>query len=182
MCISSKVYSRCTQMYTALPKLTCKSIGNHFALTNEDQYESRHNRHSPARFALPWIRRPFFRIKIIAFITIFTHLKLWIAAAIHNLMWVKITHACLIWDQRFANLDVYYFFVPNNCDLVGPCPARSAFRPTAYILLKVLILWKTVRVCDRLSVNQIIHFANNYLLHWSLKLLQILMFTTFRLQ
>ena len=39
-------------------------------------------------------------------ISIFTHLKLCLATAIHNFKWVKITHIFLIWDQRFANLDV----------------------------------------------------------------------------
>ena len=29
-----------------------------------------------------------------------------IAAATHNLKYMKITHSCLIWDQRFANIDV----------------------------------------------------------------------------
>ena len=38
---------------------------------------------------------------------IFIHLKLCLATASHNFKWVKITHICLIWDETFANLDVY---------------------------------------------------------------------------
>ena len=36
----------------------------------------------------------------------FTHLKLCFATATHNFKWVKISHICLIWDQKFLNLDV----------------------------------------------------------------------------
>ena len=36
----------------------------------------------------------------------FTHLKLCLATATHNIRWVKITHIVLIWDQTFANVDV----------------------------------------------------------------------------
>ena len=38
--------------------------------------------------------------------SISSHLKLCLAAAIHNFKWVKIAHVCLIWDQAFANIDV----------------------------------------------------------------------------
>ena len=40
-------------------------------------------------------------------ILIFTHLKLWVAAATHNFKWVKITGTRLVWDQTVANLEVY---------------------------------------------------------------------------
>ena len=39
-------------------------------------------------------------------IRIFTLLQLCLATTTHNFKWVKITHICLIWDQRFANIDV----------------------------------------------------------------------------
>ena len=41
------------------------------------------------------------------FILIFTHLKLCLAIATHNFKWVEIAHIGLIWDQTFANLDVW---------------------------------------------------------------------------
>ena len=47
-----------------------------------------------------------------------------LAAAIHNLKWVKITHICLIWDQTFVNVYVQpfkssrcikaSFYIPDN--------------------------------------------------------------------
>ena len=37
---------------------------------------------------------------------IFTHLNFCLAAATHNIKWVKITNICLIWIQTFANLSV----------------------------------------------------------------------------
>ena len=46
------------------------------------------------------------QIYLIYLIKIFTHLKLCLAAAIHNFKWVNITRICLIWDQIFENLDV----------------------------------------------------------------------------
>ena len=38
-----------------------------------------------------------------------THLKLCLATTIHNFKLVKITHVCLIWDNKFENLDVFKF-------------------------------------------------------------------------
>ena len=43
------------------------------------------------------------------FFLIFTHLKLCLATAIHNLKWVKNTHTRLIWDISFANPDTHTF-------------------------------------------------------------------------
>ena len=42
-------------------------------------------------------------------IYIFTHQKLCLATPSHNFKLVKITHFCLIWDLKFANLNVYSY-------------------------------------------------------------------------
>ena len=39
-----------------------------------------------------------------------THLKLCLVTAVHNFKWVKKTHICLIWEQLFANHDVWTVF------------------------------------------------------------------------
>ena len=38
---------------------------------------------------------------------LFTHLRLCLGTAIHNLKWVKITQICWTWNQPFSNLDVW---------------------------------------------------------------------------
>ena len=39
-------------------------------------------------------------------VRIFTHFKLCLATATHDIKWVKNTHICLIWEQTFPNFDV----------------------------------------------------------------------------
>ena len=42
---------------------------------------------------------------------------LWLATAIQDLKWLKITHICLIWDQTFPCLNNH--FIPNKNELIG---------------------------------------------------------------
>ena len=67
-------------------------------------------------------------------ILISTHLKLCLAIATHNFKWLKITHNCLIWDETFANLDVWtliyftitvFFWSTNNMNKANSIRPKS---------------------------------------------------------
>ena len=46
------------------------------------------------------LKAPLYKIKI------FTHFKLWLATATHNLKWLEITRISLMWDQTSGNFNV----------------------------------------------------------------------------
>ena len=65
-----------------------------------------------------------------------THLKLCFATAIHNFMWLKIIHICLIRDPNISKswcLNTHFYF--NNCDFNSANPANTIHSPNAVLRL-----------------------------------------------